>query len=345
MRTDLLFDQLAELAGHRSRDGLEAGLLQLFNDLFVPRQVAVYRLMTRGARHCWVMRRLSNLSDGSSTTEPLSCPDSPELQSHRASWHSGQTTVDPLRPTLVLVPMQSDNETQCLVEIDCRTPLDDHHLRLIHGAQRFYRHLQELVNENERDALTRLLNRKSFDQNFLAMAVAPQATLVQASKEEPPGGRRMHAVEQQRCWLAIVDIDHFKRVNDTFGHLLGDEVLILVSRLLRDNFRSDDRLYRFGGEEFVVMLNTPRGDLAARALERLRQKIENFNFPRVGHLTVSIGFTEVKASDTPNGAFERADECVYHAKSHGRNQTVAYDSLLKSHIVETPQPASEVEFF
>jgi diguanylate cyclase (GGDEF)-like protein len=339
MRNDLLIHQLAALAGQRTRDGLEACLLELFNELLQPRDVAIYRLNSAGGRQRWSVRRRVTSSQTASQMQALQQPAAGWVQQHAACWASGKTQSDAASPAVTLVPMTCQDDTHCLVEITSPVPLSPEQMGVIEGI------LQGLINENERDALTRLLNRKSFDESFFEMAVAPLMAPAESSDTEPPESRRKLSAEPQHCWLAMIDIDHFKRVNDTFGHLIGDEVLILVARLLRENFRAGDRLYRFGGEEFVVMLNTPRSELAAKALERLRQKIENYSFPRVGRLTISIGYTEVKVTDNPSSAFERADECVYHAKSNGRNQIVAYDSLLQSHVVETPQPDSEVEFF
>ncbi len=126
----------------------------------------------------------------------------------------------------------------------------------------------------------------------------------------------------------VLDIDHFKRVNDTYGHLIGDEVLLLVARLMRSCFRYSDQLYRFGGEEFVILMRCDGDADALRVLERLRGIFESHRFPQVGHITVSIGVTQVFHNDIPSEAFGRADEAVYHAKSHGRNQVQSYQQLV-----------------
>jgi diguanylate cyclase (GGDEF)-like protein len=126
----------------------------------------------------------------------------------------------------------------------------------------------------------------------------------------------------------MLDIDHFKRVNDNFGHLIGDEVLLLLARLMRSTFRFHDQLYRFGGEEFVVLMHCSQNGQAQAAFERLRNNTEQHIFPQVGHITISVGFTEIRRGDTPSGAFERADKAVYYAKEHGRNQVCNYESLI-----------------
>ncbi|OYU99462.1 MAG: hypothetical protein CFE45_12860 [Burkholderiales bacterium PBB5] len=203
-----------------------------------------------------------------------------------------------------------------------------------------YRQLRGLINENERDSLTGLLNRKTFDEAFVRAAMAMDGPCGLLG----PDAERRDAPIAARHWLAVVDIDHFKRVNDQHGHLIGDEVLLLVAQLMRHNFRHGDRIYRFGGEEFVVMLRCPDAQAAEGAFERLRRRIAKHDFPRVGQLTVSIGFTRVAPDDTPGAAFERADQAVYHAKQTGRNRTVDHACLAPSETPETA-PLGELEFF
>jgi diguanylate cyclase (GGDEF)-like protein len=126
----------------------------------------------------------------------------------------------------------------------------------------------------------------------------------------------------------MLDIDHFKRVNDNYGHLIGDEVLLLLARLMRSQFRFHDQLYRFGGEEFVVLMRCNGEAEAGKVLERMRAATAAHLFPQVGKITVSIGFSEVRAGDSPSGAFERADKAVYYAKEHGRDQVCSYAALV-----------------
>jgi len=160
----------------------------------------------------------------------------------------------------------------------------------------------------------------------------------------PAGERRTKPVTGY--WLGVVDIDHFKRVNDGFGHLIGDEVLVLVARIMRQSFRHYDRLYRFGGEEFVILLRGGTEADAMRAFERFRTNVESYPFPQVNKVTVSVGFTEVQHKDTPSLAFSRADQGVYQAKHEGRNQVLCFESLVRSGVLETEDThVGDVELF
>ena len=98
---------------------------------------------------------------------------------------------------------------------------------------------------------------------------------------------------------------------------------------MRGNFRFHDQLYRFGGEEFVILMRCPSAADALIALERLRHRVEGHAFPQVGHITVSVGFASLQGNDTPGAAFGRADQAVYYAKEHGRNQRCSYDQLVQ----------------
>src|SRR6202011_3687326 len=94
-------------------------------------------------------------------------------------------------------------------------------------------------------------------------------------------------------WLALIDIDRFKSINDGYGHLFGDEVLLLVSQLMKRSFRGADQLFRFGGEEFVVLLDRASEPGAQIVLERLRTTIGEHEFPQVGQVTISVGYTRI----------------------------------------------------
>ena len=182
-----------------------------------------------------------------------------------------------------------------------------------------------LLDYSELDTLTRLLNRKTFDETFDRLLTVSARDASEDGFED----RRDHLDDGSPAWLCVVDIDHFKRVNDSFGHLFGDEVLLRMGDLMRKTFRGGDRLFRFGGEEFVVILNAADQALAETGFDRFRNSVENHEFPQVGKVTCSIGFTSVSTMDVPTDVVGRADEALYYAKEHGRNQVCCYEQLVK----------------
>ncbi len=205
----------------------------------------------------------------------------------------------------------------------------------ISSLAQMYANQVRLLDYSELDSLTRLLNRKTFDETFDRLLMA-------ASNNIPDGGfddRRDGLTDDTPAWLCVIDIDHFKRVNDSFGHLFGDEVLLRMGDLMRKTFRGGDRLFRFGGEEFVVILNAANQALAESGFDRFRQSVESHEFPQVGKVTCSIGFTAVSNTDVPTDVVGRADEALYYAKEHGRNQVCCYEILVAEGAIAKPVAA------
>lgn len=120
--------------------------------------------------------------------------------------------------------------------------------------------------------------------------------------------------------LLVVDIDHFKRINDTHGHDAGDEVLIVLAGLIRAGIRATDSLARWGGEEFVVLSPEVSVEEAAGLAERLRRAAGTYAYSFVGSVTASIGVAQHRAGETPDELFARADEALYRAKEGGRDR-------------------------
>ena len=123
--------------------------------------------------------------------------------------------------------------------------------------------------------------------------------------------------------LLIMDIDHFKHVNDTYGHLTGDAVLASLGEILLSRLRSEDVAARYGGEEFVVLVRNTAKEQAFNLAEDLRRHIEAFDFPTIHRATVSVGCTEYIAPETMNEFIERADMAMYDAKHDNRNNVKA----------------------
>ncbi|MFT7860860.1 MAG: GGDEF domain-containing protein [Sulfurimonas sp.] len=123
--------------------------------------------------------------------------------------------------------------------------------------------------------------------------------------------------------IIFFDIDHFKRINDNFGHDVGDTVLKELSALIKTHIRESDIFARWGGEEFVVLLpNTPLKD-AVLLGEKLQKAIKSYKFTQVEKLTCSFGVTQLQAQEDANEFFKRADMLLYRAKEEGRDKIVS----------------------
>jgi len=340
-----LVDHLAELTGFRDRDRLDVTLVGALRDLLSPLSVAMWGCVGEPGQQRWIKRALLGSEDVAASSDSMwaEVESLPELSAHplRQTCLLQQRFVTLAGPPVVsMFALSTEIGAGSVLEIETKAPLGEDAQRLVHSVLRIYRNFQALLDYSERDTLTGLLNRKTFDESFLKVALGP-ATPVPTE----PDPRRVKGPPQQ-VYLGVIDIDHFKSVNDRFGHLIGDEVLLLLSRLMRSTFRFSDRLYRFGGEEFVVMMRCANAEDALRAFERLRTNTQRYLFPQVGDITVSVGFTEVQASDTPSAAFQRADTAVYYAKEHGRNQVHSHATLIAEGAVRSDNSKTgDVELF
>lgn len=340
---DNVIGHLGELSGLRDRDMLDVTLVTALRDLIKPRRVAIYRCVGDGPQQRWLTRARIARGDMVATADPQWIdPDQlPLVGEQPKRLQCLRTQAEMFERGLSLFPLPLEGEQGAVLEVQTDRPLSRQRIRLVQGVLYIYRNLQGLLDYSERDTLTGLLNRKSFDASFY------KASLPSLMNDPlPPGGDgERRAVVPAVYWLAIVDVDHFKHVNDRFGHLMGDEVLLLLSRVMRGCFRFSDQLYRFGGEEFVVLLRCAGEDAAMLALDRLRRVVEAYPMPQVGHITISVGFTDVRAGDTPAAAFERADRAVYQAKQDGRNRVLGHAGLVRDGVLPAEPKTGDVEFF
>lgn len=342
-----LVQSLAAMSGLRDRDALDAALVRLVIDSSegAVRSATLIRVVGEGDdRRCLLQAHLeagqTQVSRDLLWTDWTTLPHVSDFPLRQLAVERARAVHSDTAPHAAVVPLLTSQGTWGLLDLGAAHALTTHALDLVEGILLTYNNLLGLLDYGEKDALTELLNRKTFDGAFF------KATAEQHGDELPEGGERRHADPDAGVWLAVLDIDHFKRVNDTYGHLIGDEVLLLLARLMRSSFRFHDQLYRFGGEEFVVLMRCDSVGHAQTALERLRERVQAYVFPQVGTITVSIGFSVLLPHDTPSGAFGRADKAVYHAKEHGRNQVCSYQALVASgELVDQVAEGMDVDLF
>lgn len=170
--------------------------------------------------------------------------------------------------------------------------------------------LEHVRTETLVDALTGISNRRHFEETLVAAVSA-------AGKIDEP------------LSLVVIDIDHFKRFNDLYGHLTGDQVLKLVALSMRETLRPRAVLARFGGEEFAMILPGTSLPEAMAAAEEVRHSVESRELLKrstnesLGRITVSLGVASLLPSDSANSLLDRADACMYAAKRGGRNRVVS----------------------
>lgn len=196
-----------------------------------------------------------------------------------------------------------------------------------------YNHQILLLRNKDTDSLTGLYNRQSFDDKLKKL------------HESYSVDNRSSDETTQICF-AILDIDFFKKVNDKYGHIYGDEVLILFSNIMKNTFRDEDLLFRYGGEEFAVLLKNITLEQAEYVLNRFRKNVEAFNFPMENKVTTSIGYCEFNNKTPLSTIVEHADKALYYSKEHGRNLTSCFETLMETNkIQDTIIDEGDIELF
>jgi diguanylate cyclase (GGDEF)-like protein len=339
-----LIDAVALATSHRDRDELDRAVATMLFEHVQPECVRVYRVLGEEGRHRVQLRVVvdqDGMRDGGAPSDPALLP----LVTEKPHWHECSLMADAVHYLPEgdsterfdsVFPLMGNRGLIGLIEVEfsgLRAAIRPHDANLVHGVLRILRNHLSALDYGERDTLTGLLNRRTFETTFSkrrnAIAAAP-------------------AVDNttQGSWLGVIDIDRFKTINDTFGHLFGDEVLLLVARLMFETFRSTELIYRFGGEEFVVIVDGADEAGAAIAFERFRAKVAGYRFPQIGQVTVSVGYTRVRADDIPASTVERADSALYFAKENGRNASHCYDTLVREgRLAVKVSGGTELELF
>jgi diguanylate cyclase len=174
---------------------------------------------------------------------------------------------------------------------------------LSHKVKTINDELTSAKEETMIDSLTLLYNRKAFDKK-----------LREAFKNSP--------VPEKSFTLIMADLDYFKKINDDYGHIVGDEALKMVAKTIKKIFRLNDFVARYGGEEFVIMIDIIDGQYVRNVCERFRSEVETMNFKADNEtipISISLGIAFYKKSDTPETLLNRADKALYLAKQSGRN--------------------------
>jgi len=217
---------------------------------------------------------------------------------------SQQQTVGPINE--IVRALVEDNRDMRDKLYAVRNQLEESRLQVV----QLQTNLDRAEEAGLRDVVTAVGNRRFFDACFA---------------EEVERARR---ASDDFC-LALADIDRFKRVNDRFGHLVGDRLLRLFANILVQNVRGQDKVARFGGEEFALMFPGARLVDAVSAVERIRAILESRQWSiepsgeRVGKVTASFGVAKLRANESADDLLRRVDQRLYEAKDQGRNRVVA----------------------
>ncbi len=325
-----LLSHIISLTEGRNIELLEISMLRTIYELVPCRMVYFLKTVSEEMEilnvSCYGKEGFTAACDSSWFAGSKSFVDSMILAIHD---HSA-TSVDTLSQPFTICPVDIHGRNIGFIALDSPdTTTQD--LYVLESLIRIYQNYVSVLIDNQRDTLTGLLNRKTFDDSI--MKLIDLRKWRSDAGDEFENDRRRNG-DSERSWLGIFDIDDFKRINDTYGHIYGDEILILLGRIVQDSFRSNDLKFRFGGEEFIVVISSESPENTYVIFERFRKNVESYSFPQVGRVTVSIGIVEITGFETPSVFVGCADRALYYAKNSGKNITFLYKELVDKGLIE-----------
>lgn len=335
---DSLLKHMVDITGHRDHAMLDVAVISAVHELAAAKRTRVLTVLSDAAGPR--IRQRACIGEGVTTGDGSDTllSELPDLAHCLDAKSTSANATSPEGDFVLWMPIWIGEKADTVLEIVRSDKFAADMVPMVVGIVGVYRNFQNLLDYSERDSLTGLLNRKTFDGQLTRMLQNGGGQPLNAAPTCERGG-------EAGQWLVVADIDYFKSVNDRFGHVYGDEVLILVANMLVSSFRADDRVFRFGGEEFVILLRSATSEQAHAIIERFRTNVAAHVFPQVGTVTVSLGYVQVRPGDSPVASLGHADQALYHAKTHGRNRTCHYDEIVATGELQLPASNDTAEFF
>lgn len=345
MQHDIL-RSVINITGQRDVESLEYSLLVTIPELMPIRTLSLYKpLKGEGYENVEELLRFhmkETFPDCGWSEEPIILPANNQLQDCFVNSRFMETSgVD--SNTELYFPIVINGKTEAVLRVESNG-LNEAQRVTLDGLTKVYRNFLTILIESQRDKLTSLLNRRTFDHSFSKLLATQKKSQKIDTSEYNTTDKRV-LTDADQAYLAILDIDFFKKINDNFGHAYGDEILLIMANLMRESFRNSDLLFRFGGEEFVILLEPTSSNKAFSVLEYYRQRVAAFDFPRVGKVTLSIGYTAVSNDVYSSDTLGRADRALYYSKGNGRNCTSFYETLVHTGLMLNDHKISSIELF
>ena len=333
---DMIINRIIDITRQRDMDSLELTFINSLADIVPAKTISIYRSFNGSFTNSFNEAFLTSISKDNNKwvfiNEKKIITTSKKLKQCLQSASIIQfTTNDGLKHSFY--PFFIEKKVAGAIYIECSCDTESYQ-KLIKSMIDIYSNHLTVLNESERDKLTTLLNRRTFD-NRLNKLLDSQHCKQKSYQSSSANTEKRHYKPELCSWLAMLDIDNFKNINDEHGHLFGDEVILTLSQQMRLFFRYSDLLFRFGGEEFVVILEPTSPDMAKQTFERFGQVVANYKFPQIDKITISTGYARITMNDYTHVILERADRALYYAKQHGKNCVYNYEELVsKKHISE-----------
>lgn len=330
MNANNLFHQIVDLTGIRDLELLEYSLLRTLHQYLQPLDVRIFRLDANGNPRSQIVfgHDKCHVHDQQFTLET----EVQDMLEHMSINDTSEFTRKNDSGFLTLYNLHKTLASTLYLQVLNHDRLSRENRHLLLGLLQIFQNYIVLLGENITDPLTGLLNRKSFDQ-----ALDKISNRIPEIKPQPTSEDERRHEEGGQFWLVMLDIDHFKQINDSYGHVYGDDVLVLLAQLIRRSFRNEDLIFRFGGEEFVLLIECHNLDGARLALQRLLHRVEHHHFPQIDKVTISAGVVSLDRHTFATTLLDYADRALYHSKQNGRNQVTFFEDMLTAGLAQEQQ--------
>ncbi|WP_325890923.1 GGDEF domain-containing protein [Grimontia sp. NTOU-MAR1] len=237
---------------------------------------------------------------------------------------------------LLAVPVRCGEKGEIEAVVFCKADeLKGDEVQLIEGLTKIYENYQKIISASERDGLTGLYNRKVLTSKIDLLL---DRFLIQ--------GDTILDCPSSTHWVCLFDVDQLKVINDTLGHVYGDEILLLITAIMKQVFNEDDILFRYGGDEFVVIMHPQSREEMESTVRRFMQAVHERDYGQAKDVAISLGAAAI-SEDEANAitVIGYADQALYKAKQNGRSQLAFYEDLIASGELQSFVPEDDVEMF
>jgi len=333
-----ILESVIKITNQRDVDSLEYSLVATLAEMVTFSEIGIYKLIEDGNNTFLEEVVKINFDKNNHATKEVEWGDNPKIISRDENMQKCMDSAEPVRFYVdnelhrLIMPIICDKKVMAALNLNSSIDLTPF-VKMLEGMIRIYENYLFILDESEKDKLTSLYNRRTFDKKLdrlLQLQRNQQVQMIESQSDKDKRSLKPHS----ETWLAMIDVDDFKKVNDTHGHVFGDAVLLMLSHKMKQCFRQSDYLFRFGGEEFVVILEPHPKQLAFETLDRFRQSVNDHIFPLVGNVTVSIGYARITEKDYPPAILDSADKALYYAKTHGKNCVFNYESLVNDQMID-----------
>ena len=324
MDTQTVFKLIKNLTSQTNVHDLVLALAERLAENFSGVQLVVYEL--QATRTDYSKSQSLICLDCLARQDPCYLNDDQDFYRAYLTKEDVTNTLNPQQTSMILPVVLYDQSVSHLIKV-IHPYQEQAAIDTLDGLLQIFKDIFRNLHEKGYDPLTRILNRQAFDQVTSDLVYAPKVP------------KSFNAFSNKKFKaIAILDIDKFKTINDRFGHAIGDETLVLFAQTIRMVLRREDLFFRYGGEEFVVLVKEVDNEQAQNVLERCREAIESRRFPQVGEVTVSIGFADLAPKAHPVEVLSKADKALYFVKKHGRNQVRSYEQLVAEGMLQAAEP-------